>query len=531
MIVPDFGESAKSASMLALRDALDAIIPRCTFFLPTMGLSDLMDPTISETPKHSSEDSIEFKVRFISLPEAVTHPYEEVVADQYEEAVTDSYEKVATDPCEDEESKSREDKLIELSADRIRAELKHIMGTLSVLVMFGKSAMLVKDIPSRRKVLYINPEFSAEEPWRQQYIANKKSLDEYYDKYSSEKLHTYRQIPYIIGKGTEVFTKRKKQMYLGIITNSNNAGEFGRRYPDWVMVDKTLEGNAERLAKTIYDFAKEELRFPRTEIDDNVYHFPWKWYSDITGRDLCRFSTPLLLSEYPVYGFTVNEILSDGSSGLKLRVGEENIEIPSENIINRQDLEQLSDAIATLRKELPPSLPPQKRILVVHDYSTDNTNHIDEFCLTLRKYGYYVAKFIHGIPSEKERRSLERCCRRYPWDMIVTFRGACLLATGVANTHRLFINPEWAVWTRLSSLDKQALAAVRKMGETICIKTADNIMATSWFTSNNIESEIVTQHQKYFHSTTYVPTEPGVEKGMAKLAKMVHNYLTVLDID
>lgn len=352
VIVPDFGESAKSASMLALRDALDAIIPRCTSFLPTVGLSDPMDLAISETLKHSSEDSIEFKVRFISLPEVVTDSYEEVVADQCKEAVADQ--------CEDEESKSREDKLIELSADRVRAELKHVMGTSSVLVMFGKSAMLVKDIPSHRKVLYINPKFSAEEPWRQQYIANKKSLDEYYDKYSSEKLHTYRQIPCIIGKGTEVFTRRKKQMYLGIITNSNNAGEFGRRYPDWVMVDKTLEGNAERLAKTIYDFAKEELRFPRTEIDDNVYHFPWKWYSDITGRDLCSFSTPLLLSEYPVYGFTVNEILSDGPTGLKLRVGEDNVEIPSENIVNRHDLEQLSDAIATLRKELPPSLPLRK---------------------------------------------------------------------------------------------------------------------------------------------------------------------------
>ncbi|MDE6335092.1 MAG: hypothetical protein K2L34_00845, partial [Muribaculaceae bacterium] len=168
VIVPDFGESANSASMLALRDALDAVIPRRESLLPLPELTnDSIDPTMVEPLKPGNEDALkpdnedilkhgnedalkhdnedssdevrglfsiglddclplslmylledrkDFKVRFVSLPEAVDNQCEEIAADQ----------------CEDKDSKTGADKLIELSADRIWRELKHVMGSNSL---------------------------------------------------------------------------------------------------------------------------------------------------------------------------------------------------------------------------------------------------------------------------------------------------------------------------------------------------------------------------------------------------------------
>lgn len=206
-------------------------------------------------------------------------------------------------------------------------------------------------------------------------------------------------------------------------------------------------------------------------------------------------------------------------------------EIPIESIIIRQDPEQLSDAVAKLCEEGDRSMPPQKRVLVVPNYSSNDADLILCFCRALNKYGYHVTLFANELPSDRTRQGLERSCKCKPWDLIITFGSGCLIASRVTNADRMFINPDWEAWRKMPLiLDSNELRTVRKMGQISYIKIPDDKMTEAWFTTDMIDTDMAKEHSKRFHFTTYIPCMNLESKErMDTLAKHIHKFTTLLE--
>lgn len=285
IIVPDYGLTTDSDSVVALREACEAL--RLDF-------------------------------RIIPFPEAY----------------------IAEAPGDTDDKSERE--LIESSARVLECYAQNIPEcTPSTLVVFGKAAMftgMLEHIP----ILYINPEYDSEWPWKHQFYADCKQAENYYSCNAPERYG--------------VFTTKE-----GLQKGLN---EFSDRYSRNAVYEPELGLDPEKLAQLIYRFDTGSFTLPLNEIDESLRHFPQEVchenFSKGLGeplrtplnREICHFVEPVKLEDTTVLGIEWGVPMANGQSGLKLRVAERDYTLPLERYVDRKSLNALRDAIVKTRQAI-----------------------------------------------------------------------------------------------------------------------------------------------------------------------------------
>lgn len=500
IIVPDFGVSADDKAMVALREAI--------------------------------ENRGDYVVKIVDLPAVVReeHAGEELT----------------------------ESKVIELAARKLEqlsacSGLKwdgsdYEWGAPTAIIVFGKSAMLAGGL-GQKNILFINPEYDSEWPWKKLYYADQKLAGQYHrDKHEYER----QFMETVLWEGTECTRPWCYSRRYGLIANKDYIGEFWNRYPCMAEVNRDLDGNTEGLAKFICGFADDELTFPLEEVYEAIKNLPGR---DIPSLNkMCDFIEPVKFSNITVLGIRFGTPMANGQSCFKLKVAGLDYSIPLESIHVRNDLNALRDAIILAGESLKKVEPEHKRILIVPDYFTPyNSPNVKELYDGLKHRGYYVAVYVAGNTLEKSRQGLERRCKVKPFDLIVTLETGCLLATRGHNCTRIFVNPDWSAWEwmklRLGEdkrrlqcrgidnsgpffsyyLNPEEIAMARQMAERANIRRGDKPIY-GWFTVDAVESHLPEEHLKRFNTCAYIPDlRLDTEEGIDILATQINNLLTVDD--
>ncbi|MDE7442201.1 MAG: hypothetical protein K2M69_08560 [Muribaculaceae bacterium] len=500
IIVHDFGVSADDKAMVALREAI--------------------------------ENRGDYVVKIVDLPAVVReeHTGEELTESKVIELAARKLEQLST--CSG------------LKWDGSDYEL----GAPTAIIVFGKSAMLAGGL-GQKNILFINPEYDSEWPWKKLYYADQKLAGQYHrDKHEYER----QFMETVLWEGTECTRPWCYSRRYGLIANKDYIGEFWNRYPCMAEVNRDLDGNTEGLARFICEFADDELTFPLEEVYEAIKNLPG---SDIPSLNkICDFIEPVKFSNITVPGIRFGTPMANGQSCFKLKVAGLDYTLPLESIHVRNDLNALRDAIILAGESLKKVEPEHKRILIVPDYFTPyNSPNVKELYDGLKHRGYYVAVYVAGNTLEKSRQGLERRCKVKPFDLIVTLETGCLLATRGNNCTRIFVNPDWSAWEwmklRLGEdkkpmqcrgidnsgpffsyyLNPEEIGMARQMAERANIRRGDKPIY-GWFTVDAVESHLPEEHLKRFNTCAYIPDlRLDTEEGIDILATQINNILTVDD--
>ncbi|MDE6795363.1 MAG: hypothetical protein K2J63_08700, partial [Muribaculaceae bacterium] len=418
-------------------------------------------------------------------------------------------------------------------------------GAPRVVVVFGKSAMLAGGV-GKKNVLFINPKYDSEWPWKKQYYADQKQARQYHcDKYDYESgfMET------VLWTGTEDTSPWRYSRRFGLITDGDYIGEFWNRYPCLTEVNCDLKGDTVGLAKFICEFAHNELTYPLEEVYEAIRNLPGRNFHSLNRT--CDFIDPVKLDNITALGIRFGAPMANGQSGYKLKVAEGDHTLPLENIHTRRELNALRVAIVRAGERLKENEPAQKRILIVPDYFTPyDSPNVKKLYDCLKQRGYYVAISVAGNNLEKSRHGLERGCKDKPFDLIVTLDSGCLLATRVTNCQRIFVNPDWNAWKRMKGylgnnresrkcrginnsgpfftyyLNSEEIALARQMAERAYMKRGDKPVY-GWFTVDAVESHLPEEHLRRFNTSTYIPDlRLDTEEGLSVLAQQIDNVLT-----
>ena len=201
-------------------------------------------------------------------------------------------------------------RLIDLAAIRLAYR-----NETYTIVIFGKSAMLAGGVKDKR-ILFIDPEYDSEWPWKKQYYADQKQI---------------RQYDY------------NDKMRYGLITRSGDFSDFWDYYPRMVEVKPESDDDLEALAEFICGFADNSMTLPLEEVYEAIRKLPGSIRSKL--HNICDFEPPLRID-----GLTLSEIrfgvpLANGQSCYKLKLDGERGPIPLEVVHTRRGLNMLRDAI------------------------------------------------------------------------------------------------------------------------------------------------------------------------------------------
>ncbi len=557
MIVPDFGVSAEDEAMVALKTAIEAEEDYVVKVvdLPSLVSSEhkgeeLTDSKIIELSARKLEQLSECSnlvwdgSNDVTVPEVKTIKLTLKNRRRFshtldpESTSPESNPKVAA-PFLDDETIDLDEILSRINEECADYEL----GKPDALVVFGKSVMLAGGV-GRANVLFVNPEYDWEWPWKKQYYYDRKLAGLYWEKkrdYEKDRMAT------VLWCGTERSGRYRYSRRYGIITNNDYIGDFWDRYPQMAEVARELDGDPEALANFIRDFADDKITNPLEEVYEAIGNLPRRGISSL--HEKCNFTEPLKLENFTVLGIRFGVPMSNGQSCNKLKVAEHDYPMPLECVSTRRELNLLRDAIIRTGGG---NEKPYKRILIVPDYFTPYDSPIvQELHSRLRRMDHYVAVFVAGDTLEKSRQGLERRCKVKPFDLIVTLETGCLLAGRVTNCPRIFVNPDWTTWEwmrrylgkdidRLEGrgedksgpfftyhLNKDEIISARQMAERSDIKRG-NLPIYGWFTIDAVDSDLTEEHMKRFNTTTYIPGLSLVsEDGIDVLATQIHNLLTI----
>lgn len=426
-----------------------------------------------------------------------------------------------------------------------------------LLVVFGKAAMLTGVIRNK-PVLYVDPEYVKDGEWAELFATDRKKAIAYYRAHTSGE----RPLAYVLPDGTFIKERLREPWRYGIFTTwdsyTHNHVEFEDRYPRNSLLDISLDGSPEGLARYIKDFADKKTREPLKEIEKSLFEFPRR---DIDDDVICRFEHPIATSLGYVEDVEIDRSLEAALSGetVKVRCAETGLCAFGE-FACRQDLEALSDAIAAERKRLlGEGIAPCARphILLIPDYSESaQSAGVVELQRQLQLHCGETAVYYAGDSLEKSRLGVERVCKRQKFDLILTIGSGCLLATRVNNAHRLFINPEWAAWEemkcRLSEdterlekrgmpgesvmplhshyhLNDTEIAEARRIAERSNIKHGNNL-TMGWFTVLGTGNNLPEEHMKRFTSAAFPPRiSVDDEDGVAMLCRHIKNLFLSME--
>ena len=264
MIVPDFGGSAESEAMAALKKAIEA---KGEFDVKVV---DLASVVLSEHPGEELAESKVIELAARKLEQLSTcrglkwdgtddvrdHWADEetrtaklslcrgLSPEQDEPAVRDEDDTISLNDEEDFDIDDIDSLLNDLS-ERINEEYSdYECGSPDAIVVFGKSEMLTGGI-KRKAVLFINPVYDSEWPWKKQYYRDRDLASQYFaDK------HDYEDgfMETVISCGAERTHRWKYSRRYGLITDADYIGEFWDRYPRMAEVNRDLEGDTAGLA-------------------------------------------------------------------------------------------------------------------------------------------------------------------------------------------------------------------------------------------------------------------------------------------
>lgn len=387
------------------------------------------------------------------------------------------------------------------------------------IVVFGKSVMLsggIRNIP----VLFVDPEYDKEWPWKKRYYVDRKETDSFYHSFIEKIRPPF--IPEVRSCGHEVEYRRQQPQRFCLLTEGNDEDEFSERYPCLTMSDPELQ-DPRQLAKAIQEFTIKELEMPMLDIHELL---------KVPARG--NKSKPLVFNfPHPV------KIEGQNAVAIELQ-GFSPYRMPRKIVIferwaNNRYLEDVHDrqSLLSLREamtEAVKTMPQKKRILIVPDCLTPDDSPIAPM---LRDYlqkedDYYVAVFERNSSIKDSRRGLERICRKKPFDLIVTLETGCLLAARVINTPRIFVNPDWTVWKEMKKcgFEREKWETARIMGMKAHIRHDGPHWAMGWFSPDQIDTESPREHMDRFISAVY-PPHIGLTNGdgIRRLAREIHKML------
>nr|CDL66819.1 unnamed protein product [uncultured bacterium] len=234
MIVPDFGGSADEEAMVALKETVEAEGEYAVKVVDLPALvrrehdgKALKDSEIIELSAHKIEQLSECSGLVWDGSDDVTVPEVKTIKLTLKNKRSFTHRldleiergNVSPEGKPDTGSLSIDDEQIYL--DDIFSDLNDECsdwetGAPDTIVVFGKSAMLAGGIV-RRDVLFVNPEYDWEWPWKKQYYADRELAGQYLEKkrdFEKEPMAT------VLWSGVERSGRYKYSRRYGIITNS-----------------------------------------------------------------------------------------------------------------------------------------------------------------------------------------------------------------------------------------------------------------------------------------------------------------------
>lgn len=419
-----------------------------------------------------------------------------------------------------------------------------VTGAPHTIVVFGRSAMLADGV-GNTDVLFINPVYDSEWPWKKQYYAGRKAAENYY----ADNLFPKERIETAYSFGTVGYGRFPQPSRYAVFTSEEDAGngsDFKERYPRLSMINAALNNDVDALGDQIISFDSRKMDIPLLEIDRLLVDFPKTRFHQL---GLTRFSNPVQMDGFTATGLDFGVPMANWQSGLRVRVKEKEYSIPIESFRHYQDISVLRDTVAAGREASREAAMNIRRIMIVPDYFTPHDNPaVLELRRSLEEKGYRVTVFCAGNTLEKSRQGLERICKRRGYDLILTIETGCLLAARLSSSHRIYINPDWEAWEWMDRMlgeesvrnerrgdhegpmfsyriDRDEIDMACDMAQRYNIKKGDR-MSLGWFTSDQINSYLPADHMARFGSAAYPPligldTEAGIEA----IASQIDNFL------
>ena len=425
-----------------------------------------------------------------------------------------------------------------------------VTGAPHTIVVFGRSAMLADGV-GKTDVLFINPVYDPEWPWKKQYYSGRKAADEY-----AVNLLPHDRIETAYSFGTVGYGRFPQPSRYGMFTSAEAYSadwDFKERYQRLSMVNTAINDSIDAMAALICSFDAREMDIPLLDIDRLTVDCPRQQL--MRHPEYCRFIEPVHVAEISAtaFGFEFTVPRGRGNSGLRVKIEGRDETIPIEAFTLYSNLAALRDAIAKAREKAKEFEETVKRIMIVPDYFTPHDSPaVLELRRRLEEKGYRVTVFCPGNTLEKSRRGLERICKRRRYDLILTIETGCLLAARLSAIHRIYVNPDWAAWEWMElhlgdektlterrgdhegpvysyRIDRNEIEMARDMAQRHNISKGDKI-SLGWFSENIVETgedpHLTREHMKRFNSCFYIPRlRLDTEEGIRIIAKEIDKIL------
>lgn len=550
LIVPDFGIGADDGQMQSLKEAIEARGEAKVI------VADLRQMVLDEHPEEEMQETkvIELAARKLeSLAADRSLNWSPAVYDDFEDpllefGLANDIESIKDAPKEVPANDAPVPRTVRRTLPNGRSLTIHVSRTSNdvngvphSIVVFGRSAMFADGV-GKTDVLFINPVYDSEWPWKKQYYAGRKAAEEYND----ATLHFHERIETAYSFGTVGYGRFPQPSRYGIFTSDEayrDDWDFKERYQRLSMVNPAIHDNIDAMAALICSFDAREMDIPLLDIDRLTVDCPRQQL--MRHPEYCRFAEPVHVAGISVtaYGFEFRTPMGDGLSGLRVMIDGRDETVPIEAFTHYSNLAALRDAIARAREESKEVEESVSRIMIVPDYFTPHDNAaVLELRQKLEEKGYRVTVFCAGNTLEKSRQGLERICKRRHYDLILTIETGCLLTTRISKSHRIYVNPDWATWEWMElhlgeekeliehrgdqegpmfsyRIDHDEIDMARDMAQRYNIRKGDR-MTLGWFTEDIVEtgedSRISQEHMKRFNSCFYIPhlrldTEEGLQ--------------------
>lgn len=552
LIVPDFGIGDEVGEMLALKEAVEA--------------SGEVKVIVADLKKMVLDENRGKELREIDLIELAARKLESLSADgalNWGPYIDDG----APDPLHELESDNEPKTMRKGSGNQ---DAKHLTlshnvsnrrtltihvcpsnnyetGAPHTIVVFGRSAMLADGV-DKTDILFIDPEYDSEWPWKKQYYAGRKAAQNY----GNENMNPHERFETAYSFGTVGYGHFPQPSRYGIFTSKEAFSadwDFNERYQRLSIVNPALHDNIDALAKLICSFDSRKMDIPLLDIDRHTVDCPRLLL--MSHPEFCRFAEPIHVAGVTAvaYGFEFRTPMGNGNSGLRVKIEGKDETIPIEAFTHYSDLAVLRDAIVRAREKAQEFEKTVTRIMIVPDYFTPHDNPtVLDLRRKLEEKGYRVTVFCAGNTLEKSRRGLERICKRRHYDLILTIETGCLLAARLSASHRIYVNPDWAAWEWMKlhlgeekvlfehrgdnegpmygyRVDRDEIDMARYMAQRYNIRKGDGV-SYGWFTGDHVDTHMPAEHLNRFGSAAYPPLIGlDTEAGIAALANETDKIL------
>lgn len=559
LIVPDFGTGADDGKMQSLKEAIEARGEAKVI------VADLRKMVLDEHPGEELQEARVIELAARKLESLATDGslkwgpeiYDDIEDPLHEFALENGIESVdetQTQKPAKEEPLPRtvshdlgNGRTLNIHVSRVSDD---VTGATHTIVVFGRSAMLADGV-GRTDVLFLNPAYDSEWPWKKQYYAGRKAAEEY----NEARLHLHECIETAYSFGTVGYGRFPQPSRYGIFTTEEayrRDWDFKERYERLSMVNSDIHDNVNAMAALICSFNAREMDIPLLDIYRLTVDCPRQQL--MRHPEYCQFAEPVHVAGISAiaYGFEFRPPMGNGNSGLRMKIEGSDETVPIEAFSHYDNLAALRDAIAKARKEASEFEKTIKRIMIVPDYFMPHDNPaVLELHHRLEEKGCRVTVFCAGNTLKKSQQGLERICKRRNYDLIITIETGCLLAARLSASHRIFVNPDWTAWEWMKlmlgdekemvklrgdhegpmfcyHINSDEIDEARDMAARFDIKRSDRL-SLGWFSADQMDSHLPEEHQKRFVSATFPPhigldTETGIDSLAKEIDKILSSY-------